>query len=181
MIPIGYMAKRVSLRPDWLHAPGVEDIYSVSHCVSDDFTEVCIHEDLNSYWFFDSPSIIWKIAKAYSIDMKGTKLFYYEMYELEFDHDENDQEWLAISVTTERSSCVVEPDEKHLEGYDLATYYAGEYPECSPLSCNHMAQEIPTNRHCLLATFAEAKQYLEKGFFVDCEPGIYRIIAVYSV
>jgi hypothetical protein len=34
MIPVGYMAKLVQKKPDWLKAPNVIDIYSVSDCVS---------------------------------------------------------------------------------------------------------------------------------------------------
>jgi hypothetical protein len=36
MMPVGYMAKRDSVRPDWLKAPKVRDIYSVSNCDSED-------------------------------------------------------------------------------------------------------------------------------------------------
>ncbi len=44
MIPAGYMAKRVSSKPDWLNAAQVIDIYSVSSCVSPDFA------DYINYW-----------------------------------------------------------------------------------------------------------------------------------
>jgi hypothetical protein len=37
MVPVGYMAKRVLQRPDWLQATRVIDIYSLSGCVSEDF------------------------------------------------------------------------------------------------------------------------------------------------
>jgi len=33
MIPVGYMAKRVIKKPDWLKATNVIDVYSVSSCV----------------------------------------------------------------------------------------------------------------------------------------------------
>jgi hypothetical protein len=39
MIPAGYMAKRVSNKPDWLKVDTVIDIYAVSDCVSDDFAD----------------------------------------------------------------------------------------------------------------------------------------------
>ncbi len=38
------MAKRVSKRPDWLKAPQVIDIYSVSGCISKNFA------DYINYW-----------------------------------------------------------------------------------------------------------------------------------
>jgi len=34
MIPVGYMAKHVKAKPDWLQASQVIDIYSVSNCQS---------------------------------------------------------------------------------------------------------------------------------------------------
>ncbi len=39
MIPIGYMYKRILLRPGWLEAPQVEDVYSVSDCLSEPFAD----------------------------------------------------------------------------------------------------------------------------------------------
>jgi hypothetical protein len=44
MIPAGYLAKRVSVKPDWLEVSPVTDIYSVSGCVSEDFA------DYVKYW-----------------------------------------------------------------------------------------------------------------------------------
>jgi hypothetical protein len=39
MMPVGYMAKRVSVRPDWIKVERVADVYSVSGCVSEDFAD----------------------------------------------------------------------------------------------------------------------------------------------
>lgn len=73
------------------------------------------------------------------------------------------------------------PKEKHLEGYDVATFSVGTSPECSPLSCNSLAREIKVNRHSLLSSLEEAKQSLESGKLKNSEPGPYRIFAVYSL
>ena len=35
MTPAGYLAKRISTKPDWLRASQVTDIYSLSGCVSE--------------------------------------------------------------------------------------------------------------------------------------------------
>jgi hypothetical protein len=76
---------------------------------------------------------------------------------------------------------IKEPKEKFIEGYDIVTFSQGVSPECSPLSCNNLAADIPTNRHCLLDSFEEAKHLLESGLFNNSEPGPFRIFAVYSV
>lgn len=83
MIPVGYMAKRVSKKPDWLDAPQVIDIYSVSSCVSEDFADYTNYWKHNGYWLFDSPGAIRAVAKENAIELEGTSLFYYEAYEME--------------------------------------------------------------------------------------------------
>jgi len=54
-------------------------------------------------------------------------------------------------------------------------------PECSPLSCNSLAESIRTNSHCLFDTFEEARTAVNSGQFNKCEPGALRILAVFSV
>jgi hypothetical protein len=177
MVPVGYMAKRVSKKPDWLTATNVVDIYSVSSCVSEDFADYTNYWKHNSYWFFDSAEIIQKIANENSIQLGETSLFYYEMHELEFD----DEQWQEHSFETSFPTNVVVPRHKQLEGFDVVTFYARNSPECSPLSCNSMAAELSTNAHCLFASFAQAEINIKNGAFKECEPGPYRILSVYSV
>jgi hypothetical protein len=85
MIPLGYVAKRNCEPPPGLGLTGVVDIYSVSDCVNDNFAEYVNYWKHNGYWFFDSPELIRQVARENSINLKGTKLFYYEAHELEFD------------------------------------------------------------------------------------------------
>jgi len=86
MVPAGYLAKRVSKRPDWLRAQ-VVDIYSVSGCVSEDFADYIDYWKHNGYWLFDSPEVIRTLAEEHSIELEGTTLFFYEVYEMEFNGD----------------------------------------------------------------------------------------------
>jgi hypothetical protein len=44
-----------------------------------------------------------------------------------------------------------------------------------------MAEKIVTNRHCLLDSFEQAYKLTDERRFVDCEPGPYRIVAVYEI
>lgn len=171
------MAKQVSDKPEFLNAPSVVDIYSVSSCVSDYFADYINFWKHNGYWLFDSPEIIQTIAKENSIDLNGTRLFYYEAHELQFDG----QEWKTFAPEPEIPNNVRAPSEKRLEGFDVVTFFAGNTPECSPLSCNGLADEIATNRHCLIESFEFAESCLNSGKFAGGEPGPYRIFAVYSV
>lgn len=177
-LPAGYMAKRVSLRSEWLKTERVVDIYSVSNCVSPNFADYINYWKHNGYWFFDSPEIIQQLAQEQLIDLTGMSLFYYEVYYLEFQDDQ--AQWRPFEPA-EFPTQVEEPQAKILEGYDVVTFSAGTTPECSPLSCNSLATEIETNPHCLLTSLEQARDLLEQGRFKNSEPGPYRIFAVYSV
>jgi len=177
MIPAGYMAKRVCKKPEWLHASHIADIYSVSGCISPHFSDYIDSWRHNGYWLFDSPEIIRSVAKERSTDLAGASLFYYEAYEKEFDGSG----WRSYGPSESIPTAVVPPPQKQLEGFDVVTFFAGNAPECSPLSCNSMAKEIPTNAHCLFSSFEEAERHVTNGAFNNSEPGPYRIFSVYSV
>lgn len=179
MIPVGYMAKHVESRPDWLKANQVNDVYSVSNCVSDDFADYINYWKHNGYWLFDSPETIQAVAEEHSIDLTASKLFFYEAYVYEYDEDE--KSWNPFVPEPSFETHVIQPVTKELEGYDVVSFFVHTSPECSPLSCNSLASEIETNEHCLLPTFEKARELLEEGKFENSEPGPYRIFAVYSV
>ena len=65
LIPAGYMAKRVATRPEWLEVPSVDDIYSVSRCVSRDFADYINYWKHNGYWLFDSIDVIRRLAVSW--------------------------------------------------------------------------------------------------------------------
>src|SRR5215472_12261305 len=88
MGPAGYMAKQVVKKPDWLHAAQVEDIYSVSGCISPDFADCIHHWKHNGYWYsirlksseysrvrspFPSNKLCCFITKAYERELDGEK------------------------------------------------------------------------------------------------------------
>ena len=179
MIPVGYMAKRVNRKPDWLKNDQVEDVFSVSNCISDDFAYLPDYWKNNGYWFYDSPEIIKALATEHDLHLEGTKMFYYEVYENQCNED--DAEWESFEPEDSIITNVKGPNNKVLEGSDIASFSQHNAPECSYLSCNHMAETIKVNRHCLIETFEEAKSLLSQGAFKDCEPGPCRIFAVYSV
>ena len=178
MIPAGYMAKRVAGRTDWIKTERVTDIYSVSGCGSTNFADYINYWKHNGYWLFDTPQILWELADQNSIDLKGTQLFFYEVYEREFDADMG--KWSDFEPERSFKTEVLIPSVKLLEGYDVVTFSLGTSPQCSPLSCNSLATEVETNRHCLLPSLERAMELLEQGKFKNAEPGPYRVFAVYS-
>ena len=178
MIPLGYMAKRVSAGTAWLKAPQVSQVCSVSSCISEDFGKWIDAWKHNGYWFFDSPRLIEEVATDRMIDLTDTTLFYYEGFEQEYDSETG---WALYRPEPSFPLQVVPPGEKTLRGFDVVTYSQGNSPECSPLSCNGLAAEMPVNEFCLLNSLEEAKALLDAGRFTHSEPGPYRIIAVYAV
>jgi len=192
MIPAGYMAKRVGKPPGWLGRADIVDVYSVNDCVNDNFADYVDFWKHNGYWFFDSAEVIQALAKVQSLDLTGTQLFYYEVFEKEFSGEDSREPefsrkvWRPIPAVPDRFGIpvnVVQPTKKRLEGYDVITVWVENSltPEHSPLSCNSLAEEIPTNAHCLLDSFEQAESSINRGEFDGCEPGALRIIAVYSV
>ncbi|MGH7489969.1 MAG: hypothetical protein ACREMY_30835 [bacterium] len=179
MIPAGYIAKKVAPRPDRLGAARVEDIYSVSGCISKYFAPYIAYWKHNGYWLFDSIESIRSLATAHSIDIAACQFFYYEVFDLQWD--EKTRQWQPFESDKAFETAVIPPTDKQLEGYDIVTFQARTSPECSPLSCNGLAQTTLTNRHCLMNSLEEAKQQVESGAFDESEPGPFRIFAVYTL
>ena len=182
--PMGYMAKKVEKAAalEGLNLPPhIEDVCSVSRCISEDFCDFIKFWKHNGFWFFDSPSIIRKLAKTENISLDGTTLFYYEAFEKQYNQDTGGWEDFAPEPSFPLNVKVPKEADRQLLGYDVVTYYVLTSPECSPLSCNGLAKEIPANKYCLLDDFDEAKRLLEGGAFSNSEPGPYRIIAVYKM
>jgi hypothetical protein len=178
MIPVGYMAKQVAQRPGWLEAPEVKDIYSVSNCVSHDFADYIKFWRHNGYWLFDNPGVITELLQKHSIAVEPLTFFYYEAYEKQFD--EEHKQWSSF-IPSDFPTKVTPPKNKQLHGFDVVTFSVGTNPECSPLSCNHLASEMRTNIHCLFESFEETKHSLESGRFDNAEPGPFRIFAIHTI
>ena len=176
MIELGYMAKRVALRPDWLDVPAVQDVYAVSNCVSDDFCDYINYWKHNGFWFFDSPALIRDIAMEKQIDLIDTVLVYYRGHTKQFDADLDS--WTDYNPDVAFPTNVATPSDRTVIGFDIVTDSMQNSPECSPLSCNHLATDVRVNKHCLIESLDYAIDRLEQGVFNDSEPGPYRIIEV---
>jgi hypothetical protein len=142
MIGVGYLAKRIAQRPDWLQVPEVKDIYWVSNCISGDFMDYIKFWRHNGFWFFDSPEIIRELSLENGVNVKDLIFFYYEVYEKQFNEEQ--KAWMPFEGESFPTN-VIQPARKVFHGYDVVTFTVGTNPECSPLSCNHLASEIRTN------------------------------------
>jgi hypothetical protein len=155
-ILIGYCAKKVEKRPEWLKTPNLEGICSVSHCLSrppEGHWEW--HPALNAIWLYrDETGALGLFAPTE--DPKDFDLFAYKILpmgfgthgeELPLDDDE------APVITKAAEETVALPDDYEFLGYDcltMATQWGYAALECSPLSCNSMSNDTEVNKHCLI-------------------------------
>ncbi len=161
----------------------MKGVFSVSSCISENFFDYIDEWKHNGYWLFDSPQIMEEIAEENDIDLAPMTLFYYEVYEFEFNETTN--QWTEFSPEKSFKTDIQLPMTKQLQGFDVVTFWCGSSPECSPLSCNGLYEKTALNKlvneHFLFNSFDDAKSALDTGLFVNCEPGPYRIFAVYTV
>jgi hypothetical protein len=176
MLPAGFMPKRIKDRPEWLASDDVLTVLSVSSCVSVDAVDSLGAYDLNSFWMFKTATSA--TAAASEVEQPSAwRLFYYEVFEQEFDDDR----WMPLPSEVGSTGAVEPPDHKALLGFDVVTVSSGGRPECSPLSCNAVAADIETNSHCLMPTLEQAIALAENPILDDAEEGALRIFAVYEV
>lgn len=180
MIPAGYILRRVAAADPSMNLGNVVDLYSVSHCISRDFTDYIRYWRHNGYWLFNKPSDMDDILAQEGKSRDAFRLLYYEIYEQQFD--EKAMRWSAVAPPVASFVTNVErPENAKLEGFDVTTWTPGSSAGCSPLSCNYLACDLPVNAHCLLETCDAARATLEAGKFNHSEPGPFRIFSVYSV
>ena len=168
---IGYFAKRTVGRPDWLRAPGVAEVCSVSCCVSEDPDGWIDHWRHNAMWVYDTRELAWSVVPE---TVRGEfDLYAYQMFPVEFVDGE--QRPFAIPQLN------VEPLPASFDriGYDAVSRSCGNNFECSPLSCNHMAEHLPTNRYCLIDEADSAFRLAAQCEAGGCEPGPYFVVEVW--
>jgi hypothetical protein len=168
---IGYFPKIVASKPDWLNdAPVVEEICSVSGCISEpppNWIETWKH---NEMFVYDTPELAWSVVPEE--DRHRYTLFAYRVLPRLFDKV-NEIEWklpdLEVGALPEGFASI---------GFDAVSRTCGSNFECSPLSCNHMASHHPANRYCLIDDLDTAIAVARDFAVGNCEPGPYCVVEV---
>ncbi len=140
MIPVGYMAKVVASKPEWISAH-VTDIYSVSNCISENFANYFQWWKHNGYWFFDTPELIDELAREHGVDTANLTWFYYEAYEKQYD--EARKIWIDFQPEASFATNVRPAAEKILEGYDVVSFWIETSPECSRFPATMLQSSFP--------------------------------------
>ena len=170
-IPIGYELKLVvAPSREWLDVPNVEEICSVSNCISKEplrgrYTWVNFEVGL-----FESP----ELARKDVVNLDEYTLFGYEAYPVVFLPD-GQKPWLLPTLNVEPFSSRMIFIGHDIVGRSNKFYNFG----CSPLSCNRLAEEIAVNRYCLIDSFEDAYQAAIRFGQEQPEPADYHLLSVY--
>lgn len=185
-IPIGYQAKRIATQPDWLEAAGVEEICSVSNCIScglETWGSNASQWTHNGLGLWDNEISLQDILAA-EAGQAAFNIFSYLLLPVAFGPDGETPITHGDMPDFAGPRPAAEPPDRTFEaiGFDcVATEWnlpiAGF--GCSPLSCNYMAREIPVNRHCLIDRLEEAIAAARHFAKEQPEPGTYYVVEVW--
>jgi hypothetical protein len=146
---IGYFPKERAVPPPWMAELRILEVGSVSLCNAsgpDGWINAWKHND---WGFFDDPDSAWSVV---SPDDRGRpRMLAYDLHPAEFID--------GVEQPIQAPSLDVAPLGRSFRflGWDVVSRSTGDFFECSPLSCNLLAKEVPTNSACLLPHFEAAR------------------------
>jgi hypothetical protein len=167
---IGYFPKRVGHRPDWLKADAVQAIRSASNCISSGPEGWIDHWKHDELWLYATEAAAGSVVP--DEQRSQFELHAYRMLPAVFEGGERAPLELPVLQIQ------LLPHGYESIGFDAVSRSCSDAFECSPLSCNSMAQEIATNEHCLLKDLATAEQVAQRFSVEEPEPGPYYVVEV---
>ena len=184
LVLIGYLPKRfvAGNGEDGPELPGVEEIASVSECISTsppDWVDRWRHN--TDTGLFDTPPPAWSVVPE--AERERYRLYAYRLLPVLF-HDSGTETEHPLPALT----AVPIPDGFSCLGYDAVVRDPGRMEGgnhlvpsfgCSPLSCNYMAAEYPVNRYCLVDELDTAIPMARDFATGNCEPGAYCVVEVW--
>jgi hypothetical protein len=153
--------------------PTIHDICSASTCIYDGPDGWIDQWRHNEFGWFNTIEDAWAVTPE--PERSRYRLFAYRIAETRFRNGAA----LTLTVPADVHPVPI-PDTFTSLGYDAVSKSMESVLgfECSPLSCNSMAAEMPTNEHCLFDTEAAATA-AAMAFSVDePEPGDYYVVEV---
>jgi hypothetical protein len=166
---IGYFPRDVTLPSGWSIVSHVTEICSVSCCINsapEGWIDRWLHNDLGFYNTL-------KDARAILPASPGSFAIYaYRLLPVRFSKGRTE------SFTP--AGYPVEPLPSHFIslGFDVVSKSVSAFFECSPLSCNGMAAEVPVNQYCLVDALDHAIPVAVRFSQQEPEPGPYYVVEV---
>jgi hypothetical protein len=167
---VGYFPKQRTSVPDGYDLPGAEEIASVSECMAsgpEGWVDLWKHNDA---FLYNSPEQAWAVVPI--DDVANYHMHAYKFASRVYGRDH--AEPIEIQVTP-----IEIPQSFVRLGYDVVSRDYSATFECSPLSCNAMAREVPVNEFCLFEDLASAVQFAERCAVEQPEPGSYLVVEVW--
>jgi len=169
---LGYFPKRTGVPAGWstsATSAHVTEICSVSDCVA------ASPEGWIDHWLHNEGGFFSTWVDAQSVLPSGSDgfaIFAYRLLPVEFANGMTKR--LAIG------DLAVEPLPPGFEslGFDVVSRTCSAFFECSPLSCNGMANEVEVNCYCLVENLVEAIALAERFSRDEPEPGPYYVVDV---
>ena len=173
LVDAGYFPKRVMPRPDWLQAPIVREVCSISECVSPGPPDWIGHWRHNALGWYDTLEGARAVVPAE--EAAQYRLFAYRLLPEVFTATARGP-WRWPDAARVQS---IVSDFQPI-GFDVASRSSGDVLsfECSPLSCNGLAKELSVNACCLFAGFDEAVEGAIRFAREQPEPGDYFVVEV---
>ena len=172
----GYFPKRIVRRDPWLAAPHVDEIWSVSECMSKGPRGWIDRWRHNDFWLFDS------VGLAESVVPEGERSNYrvlgYRVWDHVFDAGRS-----VPLLDTRAPKRLPEPEaglRVRRVGFDAVSRSYDTFDH-SPLSCNAAAVTFPSNESCLFRTLDDALVGAERFSHGTWEPGTYWVVEVLDV
>jgi hypothetical protein len=182
---LGYQAKEQMPKPDWLEVDNVEEIASVSTCIARAPDQTWTDNVFIMMGYYETPELARQSITdnaSYTINAYRVSLFvadsgnFHRMTELEMIGFAEP----PLPGTIEQGVRPVPiPSDFEFLGYDAVSDSGGCNLGCSPLSCNHLAKEIPVNRYCLIDRLEDAIAAARRFSLGEAEPGNYYVVEVW--
>jgi hypothetical protein len=168
---IGYFPKKTAVPAGWSTSASahVTEICSVSDCVATSPSGWIDHWLHNEWGFFNTLTDAQLVVPSGS---DGFTVFAYRLLPVEFAGGQTKR--LAIGDLRVESL----PSGFSSLGFDVVNKTGSAFFECSPLSCNGMANEVPVNRYCLVERFVAAVAQADRFSRDEPEPGPYFVLEV---
>ena len=167
---VGYFPKHLHPPPRFLSEVGVKEVGSVSRCIAAGPAGWYDEGKNNEWGCFNDPDTAWSVVPhEHRADYR---LYGYEVYPVEYlEREAHSLEIAPLDVTPLGGA--FSP-----VGWDAVSRSAGQDFECSPLSCNSMAEWFPVNEYCLVDSF-DAHTLAATAERDGCEPGPYLVVNVW--
>jgi len=165
---VGFFPLATATGPDWLEVPIVDEICSVSRCISkapEGWIDAWKHNQLG---FFDTEDLALEVATGRGAEFD---LFAYRLFPVQCENGE----FRPFPVPAPVFETL---DRYRFLGHDIVSRSAGSHVECSPLSCNYAARDFPVNRHCLIEDSDAAFSACRAISAGNYEPGPYFLFQV---